>query len=236
MELGFDLFQGYFFAHPSIVPGRIIPTSRLGYLQLLREINQRNLDCAGLCAVVEREIGLTYKLLRHVNSAAFGFRGCVSSVRQAILLLGEREVRKWASLIAFAGISDEEPEELLVTALLRARFCELLAPVVHLRQRSDDLFLAGLLSVIDVLLGCPMKEVLAELPIPSDVTRAVLDRSGPIGWTLDLAISYSQGDWKDFSALVAQLSLDESSIPAFYASAVEFCRENMGSIADRNAA
>jgi c-di-GMP-related signal transduction protein len=236
LELGYDLFQGYFFAQPTVVPGKVIPTSLAGYFALLKEVHRIDIDFNTFCDIVEREIGLTYKLLRHVNSAAFGFRGCVSSVRQAVLLLGHREVRRWSSLIAFAGIAEGESEELLVMALLRARFCELLAPLIRMNQRTDDLFLAGMFSVIDVILGCPMKVILQELPIPSDVSSAILDRSGPIGRALDLVISYSQGDWKRFSRLAAQMSLDESIVLPLYEAALQFCQSSMGAVSSRRAA
>lgn len=231
MDLGYDFFQGYFFAHPTIVSGRDVPASRMGYLQILREVNRRELDCSALCEVVEREIGLSYKLLRYINSAHFGWRGQVSSIRHAVLLLGQREMRCWASLIALAGIAENEPEELLTMALLRARFCELVAQSSGMAHRTDDLFLVGLLSMIDAILACPLDEILEDIPLAADATQALLHRDGPMGGVLDLVVSYSQGEWERFSERAASLEIPESEIPSLYESAVEFCRINMGSIA-----
>lgn len=231
LDLGYDLFQGYFFARPTIVSGRDIPASRLGYLQILREVNRRELDCQSICDIVEREIGLSYKLLRYINSAHFGFRGAVKSIRHAVLLLGQREIRRWASLIALAGIAEDESEELLTMALLRARFCELVAPSLGLDHRSDDLFLAGLFSMIDAILACPLEEILEDIPIGADVAAALLRRAAPLGPVLDLVIAYSHGDWAEFSERAGQLGLSERDVPLLYESAVEFCRVNMGSIA-----
>lgn len=230
LELGYDLFQGYFFAQPTIVKGRDIPTSQMAYMEILREVNRHDLDSSAICSIVEGEVGLSYKLLRYVNSAGFGWQGAISSIRHAILLLGQNEVRRWATLIALAGISSDEPEEIIVMSLVRARFCELLAPLVDLGHRSDDLYLAGLFSMIDVALGCPLDEAFTDMPIDPEVKNAIVRGEGLMGKILRTAVSYSEGDWETFSSLSNELSILENDVPGLYDSALDFCHGRMGVI------
>jgi c-di-GMP-related signal transduction protein len=230
LDFGYDLFQGYFFAQPTIVKGRDIPTSQTAYMQILREVNRRELDSSAICSIVEGEVGLSYKLLRYVNSAGFGWQGAISSIRHAILLLGQNEVRRWATLIALAGISTDEPEEIIVMSLVRARFCELLAPLVDLGHRSDDLYLAGLFSMIDVALKCPLDEAFHDMPIDPEVKNAIVRGDGLMGKILRAAVSYSEGDWETFSKLANELSILENDVPGLYDSALDFCNGRMGVI------
>ena len=126
-ELGFDLFQGYFFCRPKIVKGRAIPAGRLGTLRIVGRMNEPGVQLKELEDLISRDVGLSYRLLRYINSAFFGLRREITSVRQALVLLGLENIRRWATLLALAGV-DDKPHELLVTALLRARMCEQLAP------------------------------------------------------------------------------------------------------------
>lgn len=228
LDLGYDLFQGYYFARPTIVTGRKIPTSQLAYLQVLQEINRPEIDSHALREIVEREAGLSYMLLKHVNAACFGWREPVHSIQHAILVLGETDIRRWATLIALAGTSKDQPVELIVLALLRARFCELLAEPARQEDRSDDLFLVGLFSLMDTVLNCSKEDALANLPVDPDVKAAILDRSGPLGGILDLAISYTEANWGRSSALAEAQGIPEEVIPQIYETSLDFCTSKFG--------
>ncbi len=221
-DAGYTLFQGYFFARPTIVRGRDIPGSKLSFLRILGEIHKPDLDLAALGAIVEREVTLSYKLLRYINSAFFGWNGDVSSIGHALMLLGEREIKRWASVIALAGMSSDKPGELQAQALMRGRFCELLAPGAGQADRSSDLFLLGLFSLMDAMLDHPLDKVLDGLPLAQDVKDAMLGGAGPLRDVFDVVLAYSQGDWEALRSPVERLGLDEVELPEIYVEALRW--------------
>ena len=235
LRLGYQLFQGYFFARPTIISGRDIPASKRSYLQLLREIHVPDLDYRAICDIVEREVALSYKLLRYINSAAFGRGGSVSSIWHALLFLGVREIKRWASVIALAGIASEEPGELISLAVQRGRFCELLAPPARLASRASDLFLIGLFSLIDAILEYPLPEILEEIPIAADAKAALLGEPGPMHDVLELVIAYTVGNWPIVGACTNRLGISEDILPDLYESAIRWSDEGSG-LADLAAA
>jgi EAL and modified HD-GYP domain-containing signal transduction protein len=224
VDVGYELFQGYFFARPTIVSGRDIPAMQRSCLQILREINRPHMDFAGVRGIVERELALSYKLLRYVNSAFFTRGGTVSSIQHALLLLGENETKRWASIVALAAMKGEEPTELLDLALLRGRLCELLAPAAQLETRATDLFLVGLFSMLDAILEYPVDRILEEIPIADDAKAALLGEPGTMRDVLNLSVAYSMGDWPVVSESAAALSIPEEWLPGFYESALGWCR------------
>ena len=144
-QMGYTLFQGYFFQRPEIISREDIPPSKLTYVRFLRELQAPTLDFDGIEAIIKHDVSLSVKLLKFLNSAAFGWRSRVTSLKQALVLLGERPFRKWASLIAIVGMSDDRPPELALVSLTRAKFAERLCPNVGLAGRELDAFLIGLL-------------------------------------------------------------------------------------------
>jgi c-di-GMP-related signal transduction protein len=223
--LGYDLFQGNFFARPSIVAGRDIPTSKRGCLQILGQLHRSDLDIPALNDIISREVALAYKLLRYVNSAAFGWHGSVSSIQHALMLLGSREIRRWASVMALTGITGDEPGELLAEALLRGRTCELLASEADMNQRVADLFLMGLFSLLDVILELPLEEILENLPLERDLKGALLGEPGPLRNIYDLAVTYLAGEWGSIPDQAQRLGISEMVLPDLYESALSWSSE-----------
>jgi EAL and modified HD-GYP domain-containing signal transduction protein len=235
-DLGYGLFQGYFFARPTRVPSRDIAGARVHYLQLLREIHKPGLDFPSIEAIVEREVGLSYKLLRYLNSAFFGWRGTVASIRHALMLLGEREIRIWASIVVMSSMVSEKPDELVAQALLRGRFCELLAPAAGFADRSSDLFLLGTFSLIDAMLDFPLDAILREIPIAEDVKATLLGEPGPMRDVLEVVVAYDACNWEVVSAHASSLGLNESVIPEQYLAALHWCDQGFDLSADAHAA
>jgi EAL and modified HD-GYP domain-containing signal transduction protein len=141
---GFLYFQGYFFRRPEVLHAREIPANRLNCLRLLRAVSEPEVDVRELETIIKQEASVCYRLLRYLNSAAFAIQHEVHSIRHALTLLGEREVRRWVRLVATLTAGEKRSSELLVSAMVRARFCELLSPKVP--HGESDLFLLGLLS------------------------------------------------------------------------------------------
>ena len=140
-QLGYSLFQGYFFGNPETLASRDIPAYKHNHYHLLQAVHQPQPNLVELEDIIKHETALSYKLLRYLNSAAFAFRMEIRSIRHALALLGLNEVRKWVSVVAIAGIAKGRPSELVITSLVRARFAELLAPEAGLEKRAPEFFL-----------------------------------------------------------------------------------------------
>jgi c-di-GMP-related signal transduction protein len=222
MALGYSLFQGYFFCRPQMMQQRDIPASKLAYLDLLRAATASEFDMPALASKIKHETSLTYKLLRYLNSAAFGLRAEINSIPQALSLLGERELRKWIAVVSVGVMADGKPDELMTVPLVRGRFCELLAPFAGMAAQANDLFLLGLLSVMDAILDQPLDKILAELPVRREIKDALLARSGLYRNMLDLATAHERADWEAISALAPKLGIKEDQIPEIYVSAVDW--------------
>lgn len=230
VDLGFQYLQGYFFSKPLVLSGRDVPGSRMRYLEVLREINRPSLDFVQIEETIKREPSLTYKLMTYINSVAFSFRTRITSVRQALALLGDDAVKKWASVVALAGLAQDQPSELIVTSLVRARFGELIAPSVKLEERAQELFFMGLFSLLDAITGRPMAEVLADLPIADDIKLALLGNRTRLFDVLSCLTAYESGEWETFSLYAGKLRLDEAGVARLYLDAVTWGSESFSGV------
>lgn len=195
MKLGFDYFQGYFFCKPRIVQGRSIPANKLSLIELLNKINSPEVDFRALSQIIRRDIALSYKVLRLINSAYYSLPNRVSSIEQALMFLGLKNLTNLISLIKLARI-DEKPPELTVTAMIRGKMCEELAERMRLHS-PQQYFTAGLFSALDALLDAPMNEVLSLLPLSEEINDALTEHKGPIGRVLKAVLGYERAVWED---------------------------------------
>jgi EAL and modified HD-GYP domain-containing signal transduction protein len=188
-ELGFELFQGYYFAKPTVLAGKKIHHSRLALLRLLTQM-QRDDDTAELEKTFKHEPGLSVNLLRLTNSAAAGLRTKITSLRHAITLVGRSQLQRWVQLLLYTDFDGNNATPLLQMAATRARLMELLAG--HFkpgdRDYADRAFMTGIMSLTPTLLGLPIQEILNQLAIlPQDIQEALLVRSGTLGALLSIA-------------------------------------------------
>jgi EAL and modified HD-GYP domain-containing signal transduction protein len=203
--LGFELFQGYFFCKPETLSARGVAPNRLSMLQLVAALQDPTVEFDQLETLIGRDVALSYRLLRYINSAFFGLRRECESIGRALTLLGLENVKRWSTLTNFAGI-DDKPREVIVTGLTRARFCELAGPRHFGEAEPAQLFTLGLFSVIDAMMDAPMDEVLAKMPFPAEMNDALVSRSGPKGELLEAALRCERGDFPN--AGLAQIQLD----------------------------
>lgn len=190
--LGCDYFQGYFLSRPDVSAGTTISTERLAILELLARIHDPDTEIRDIEGVIRRDLSLSYKLLRYINSAYYRRAYEINSLRQAVMMLGMRELRRWASIVSLCNFADK-PEAVVHDLLVRAKMCELVATGIC-PEHADSCFITGLFSGLDVLLDRPMEEVLERLPLASDIKRALLDRAGPAGNVLDCVLAYESAD------------------------------------------
>jgi EAL and modified HD-GYP domain-containing signal transduction protein len=222
LESGYTYFQGNFFSKPTIIPGKDLPGYKLHYFRIIQEINRPEISFERLEELIKKEISLSYKLFRYINSAFFGLKNKVHSIKHAMALLGEKEVKKWLSFITLATIGEDKPEELAVQAIIRARFCESLAPHVGLPGRADGLFLMGMFSLLDAFLDRPLSDLLMEIPLDTDIKKALLGEENRFGELYQCVLAYERGEWGKLSEHGKKFKITEALLSQLYLGAVEW--------------
>ena len=194
-DLRFDYFQGFFLSRPEILKKTAVPPNQIETLELIAQMQNPDVAIEDLADIIRRDVALSYKILRVVNSAYYSLPRTVESIKDAIILLGTRQIGSWVSLINLAQIA-RKPKELTVSALVRARMCELVAEVSG-RHDGEAFYTVGLFSVLDALLDSDLDAALAALPLRGDVREAIVEGAGPMGETLQGVIAYERGDWEN---------------------------------------
>lgn len=225
-DLGYTYFQGYFFCKPDLVEFVDIPAFKQNYLRFIQEVNAPVLNFDRLETVVKTDMSLSTKLLRYLNSSAMGITNKITSIKQALAMLGEKPLRKWATLVALVAMGNDKPTELMVTALVRARFCELMGAHVGMRDRELDLFLMGLFSAIDALMDQPMSQLLSKIPLPPDVAAALLGANSALGRVYGLTLAMERGRMPRVDQVAAQLKVDPDTVASCYREAMVWADKN----------
>jgi EAL and modified HD-GYP domain-containing signal transduction protein len=189
--LGFDYFQGYFFCRPRTFRGGALPASLLTSLCIAARLQDPDLEFEELAELVSRDPGLSYRLLRYLNSAGIWLERRFASIREALVMVGFTTIRDWATLLLLADVG-MKPSELVVTAMVRARMCSLLALESGVAD-EDAAFTTGLLSVVDALADAPLEAVVSELPLAAPIAAALIASEGPLGRILTCVVDYERG-------------------------------------------
>jgi c-di-GMP-related signal transduction protein len=224
-KMGYHLFQGYYFAKPATFAARAVSAKHALYVRLLAELNKPNATVARVEDLIKRDAGLSYRVLRCINSAAFGIRRQLHSIRQALVLLGLDQVRKWASVWALAGLNTGSNAEIVNLAIVRARSCELVAEAFVGHEDSSEYFLLGLCSLLDAMLGRPMAEAVEDLPVPDDVRDALLGEKNSARAVLDAVIAYERGEWDEAVETLGRIGIDPQQLPFAYREALKWAHE-----------
>jgi c-di-GMP-related signal transduction protein len=224
LSMGYELCQGFFFARPKMVVRRAIPAFKLNLLRILREVCRPDFDAGRLEESIKAETSVCYRLLKYLNSFAFPFQYEIKSLRHALSLLGENKVRQWLALVIETAMGSDKPSELMVTCLARARFCELLAPSAHLEAYETDLFLCGMLSMIDAILDQPLSEILGELGVSNRIHSALISSSGPLYPVLDAVLAWERGEWDAAEASAAKHHISEANLMRAYIRSIEWTK------------
>lgn len=227
-QLGFSLFQGFFFLEPQILRKRDIPSSHVNALNLLSAVHRSPLDISTIDDILKLDPGLTYKLLRYLNSPIMERRAEVRSIPMAISLLGEQVFRRWATLAAVVTPATEKPGELIHMVLTRAFLCEEIAQRMGQRRNAYEFFLVGLLSLTPALLDQPLSHIAAELPLSDAVNAALRGEPNALRHALDAVLAYEQAQWHEFVAFMEHLALPEEAMPACFLTANLTARELTG--------
>lgn len=211
VELGFDYFQGYFLAHPETLSVKVINPNAATLLELLNKL-RANADLAEFEECFKQNLALSFKLLRYINSAGFGLNTAVKSIRHALTLLGHRQLYRWLSLLLITSDNSTAAPALIQMAMARGRFAELVGSRCLEERERDNLFIAGVFSMLDVILEMPLANVLENLNLPGNLRDALLHRQGIYAPFLNMVEASENLDWEKLQYFSASLNLSAESV------------------------
>ncbi|ALT00134.1 EAL and HDOD domain-containing protein [Lacimicrobium alkaliphilum] len=219
-DMGFDYFQGFFFSKPEVIRQRNLPTSKLALLELLQESSSTEFSFERVNAIFERDVGLSYMLLRFINNPTINKRYKISSLRHALNYLGELELKKFISILALANMGEDKPIELLHLSLVRAKFCELVSIAKKDKDNPPKGFLVGLFSLLDALLDQDMSALVGKLPIDDEIRSALCGGEGRLRNYLGLAKAFESANWLALIKLSGQLELSQKMLHGLFNEAI----------------
>ncbi|REL37199.1 EAL and HDOD domain-containing protein [Thalassotalea euphylliae] len=220
--LGFSLFQGYFFAKPEMLKQKKITTTKHNILELINQASKISLDFDHISDIFSSDPGLTYKLLRFINSPTYGRSQQITSLKHALVYIGEVELKKFIALLALSDLAEDKASELMRISLFRARFCEQIGQLLKDSDNPPKAFLTGLLSMIDGILDHDIQSVVEILPIDQDIKSALLGEAIYLTNYLDLAKHFEQGQWLHSESIAQQFGLDMEKCSAAHIEAMSW--------------
>ena len=224
---GYTLFQGYFFRYPERMRARHIPANQATQLRLLQVISAAEVNLDDVEDLIKHDASLCYRLLRYLNSPLVGMPSPVRSVRHAMALLGERELVRWLRMATTLAMGQDKCSDLVLSSLVRARFCELISPKID--QGKSDLFLIGMVSLMDAILEIPMGVVVEGLAFDAATKDALLGaKKGsetPLTPLYRLMLAREEGDWEEVTAQARKLNLSLPQVNRAYNEAMVWARQ-----------
>ena len=208
LGLNFQMLQGFYFAKPEIISGKRIDPSKLALLKLLLLV-VKDSDVTEIENELKYQPGLSYNLLRMVNSAASGLPRTINSIKRAIMILGRKQLQRWIQILLYAAKQKDgsASDALMQTATVRGKLLEFIAIAdrPHDKNHQDRPFMVGTLSLLDTLLGIEMSELVSSLSIQKDMSEALLNRRGYLGRQLELIEAHEKGEFEKVSSMLAEL-------------------------------
>lgn len=232
LGLGYELFQGYYYARPEMVVKRALRSDELAIVQAMNVMRDPQANDAEVEAAFSSDMNLSYKLLRMVNSAARGGSG-IESIRHAVRLSGRTELSKWLALLLVSSMAGRggANREVMQLAVQRGRMCELLAGSTGRDRDSGAMFLVGLFSLLDSISGMPMSDLVKSVALAPALQEALVARTGPYASALRLTEAYEQGAWGEVARDATSSGLDSAQVSALYVQSLAWTRARMLSVA-----
>ena len=206
LAMGYDYFQGYFFSKPTIINQTDIIALNGNVFEILEELNTEDPNYVVIADIIQRDLGLTYKLLMLTNTIKFGAKNQIHSIKHALSYLGINELYQWITLIMLKDLKNNENSEMIKLSIIRGKLMEQIAHELHLESEESEYFLVGMFSFIDVILNKNMQEALADIPLADKIKNSILNRNTTIGRMLDFVIAYENADW---DRIVSQYPINE---------------------------
>ena len=231
LDMGFTYFQGYFFSKPEMMQSKALSPAQMTLAELLYETSKSDMDLNNITQVFQRDVHLLYKLLRYSNSAIFKRRAEIETIKQALVVLGQAELKKFLSLLFTAQISSDKPAELMRMSMTRARFAEGLAQI-HGKVDTAKAFLTGLMSLMDAILDEPIESVMNKLPLAKEIKDALVGQSGVLADYIQLIQFYESAQWQEANQAISKLQLPSDQVPDAYHTAVQWANEQMRALGE----
>ncbi|WP_445428859.1 EAL and HDOD domain-containing protein [Alishewanella sp. HL-SH05] len=231
MDQGFAYFQGYFFSKPEMMQAKALSPSQLALAELLYETSKADMDLVQIAEVFKRDVTLSYKLLRYSNSAIFRRRTEIDTIKHAIVVLGQVELKKFLSLLFTAQISTDKPAELMRMAMTRANFAEGLAALSG-TVPLEKAFLTGMMSLMDAILDESIESVMEKLPLSADIKDALVNKEGVLADYIRLIEYYETAHWTEATSTIKHLNLPVEKVPDAYHQAVQWANEQMKALGE----
>jgi c-di-GMP phosphodiesterase len=219
-DMGFDYFQGYFFSRPEVIKQKNLPTSKASVVDLIGESSSDSFDIERLNLIVERDVGLSYMLLRFINNPTINKRYKITSLRHALTYMGEVEIKKFIALLALANLGDSKPLELIHLSVVRAKFCDLVAKANGIGDNPPTGFLTGLFSLLDALLDQKMEDIIEKLPIVEEVKFALNGGKNELGLYLQLVRAFESAAWSSVKRIADAMNIDQKRLHSLFNEAI----------------
>ena len=223
---GYQLYEGSFYRFPASRGEHEVAPLKVNYIELLNAVNSYNFELIGVADIIGRDTALTISLLQMVNRMTVN--SGITTIRHAAAMLGQKELKKWINTAVVNELYSDKPNEITRVSLLRAKFAENLAPSFDLVLKSEELFLMGLFSVLDVILDKPMEEALQMVQVSDDIKNALIYGEGPLAPLLDFMVQYESANWQEVSRVMIIRNIDMDVLSSAYLESLKWYRNLMG--------
>lgn len=221
-NLGFSLYQGYFFSKPEIVKNTALSQNQLTVMQLIKEVSKCDIDYDEIEKLLKRDLSLAYKLLRYVNNVRYGAANPITSFRHATVYLGRTELKRFVTLISATSLGNDTPSELYQLSLTRAYFCEQLSLQRKGHTDSQEAFLCGLFSLLEPIMSRPIQEIVDNMPIAQSVKDAIINETGELAFYLNFVKDYEKLDFDIVKIRAQKMGITEDMAIDFYQKSTEW--------------
>ncbi|MGE5495582.1 MAG: EAL and HDOD domain-containing protein [Burkholderiales bacterium] len=220
--MGFKLFQGYFFSKPAVINARAIGMVSNNLMPILSELAEPEPDYDVIAGLIEKDLDLSYKLLRLANSVFSGARYTIRSIRQALVRMGTIELTRWINLMLLRSIKNTDNAELIKASLIRGKMLALFAEMTGQDEFEPDFFFTGIFSSIDALLGEDMEQIVTRLPLEDRVRNALLGEENFLRRPLEAVLSYENARWEEVDEFLSTVQLSRDVFISLYMDALDW--------------
>jgi len=227
LDIGCEYFQGYFFSKPEVIKTVAFTPSQLSVVNLMAEASKAVPDITAIVSIFESDVNLSFKLLRYSQSPIFKRAVAVETIKQAVVVLGMQELKRFVSLLFSAQFSQDKPQALAAMALVRARFCELVVQSVTPSHSQSSGFLTGLLSLLDAMVDGDIKEIMGKLPLSLEIKQAIVNRVGKYADILRLCELYENAEWKNIDQHCQTVGIDPTQATTLFQQSMNWSSESI---------
>ncbi len=227
LDMGYDYFQGYYFAKPTLFNYKDVASTSYTCFRMLEVLSSSSPTYEELADIVEKDVAMSYKLFKYANSPIYGGRSQLTSVQDALVRLGFKNIHNWIYLIILRSISYGQSNDLLSVSLQRAKMLEGLAIQFELPKKRSEYFITGLFSLVDILTSKPIEEAVENLSLSTEIKNAIISKEGRLGESLELIIAYESGNWQTFETICKHLKLKVNAVIQAYFESLDWAQNTI---------